>query len=235
MFTKKDKAKRGRPSGATPQGLAAKGHLYATAKRLIAARGYEGTTLRDIAQEAGVSVGLLYRYFPSKDAVVLALYEELSQDYATQAMQLPSGKWRDRFLFALHTSLRVLKPHRLALKALTPVIVGNLEQGIFAPSTAFSRLRVQAVFATAVSESSDAPKASLAGALGRLLYLVHLAVILWWLIDKSSQQSATASLLLLLKRILPSAALALHVPQFRSFVLSLDELLQEAFLSPLPN
>ena len=45
--------------------------------RLIAERGYDATTLRDVAERAGVSAGLLYRYFPSKRAVVLALYDEL--------------------------------------------------------------------------------------------------------------------------------------------------------------
>ena len=74
----------GRP-GQTAQGAAARDRLYATAIELIAARGYEATTLRDIAKEAGVSVGLLYRYFPSKQAVIIALYDELSADYARQA------------------------------------------------------------------------------------------------------------------------------------------------------
>jgi AcrR family transcriptional regulator len=60
--------------------------------RLIAARGYEATTLRDIAKEASVSVGLLYRYFPSKQAVIVAFYEELSADYARQAASMPPGK-----------------------------------------------------------------------------------------------------------------------------------------------
>ena len=59
---------------------------------LIAARGYEATTLRDIAKEAGVSVGLLYRYFPSKQAVVIALYDELSAEYARQAADMPPGQ-----------------------------------------------------------------------------------------------------------------------------------------------
>ena len=113
---------------------------------LIAARGYEATTLRDIAKEAGVSVGLLYRYFPSKQAVVIALYDELSSDYARQAADMPPGRWRDRFIFALKTSLDVLKPHQVALRALTPVLVGDPEEGIFSASTAFSRLRVQQVF-----------------------------------------------------------------------------------------
>src|SRR5258708_31384539 len=124
MFTENVKPrKRGRPAGPTAQGTAARDRLYATATQLIAARGYEATTLRDIAKEARVSVGLLYRYFPSKQAVVIALYDELSAEYASKTAEMPQGRWRDRFVFALNTSLHVLKPHRVALRALTPVLV----------------------------------------------------------------------------------------------------------------
>jgi AcrR family transcriptional regulator len=229
MFTKNVKPrKRGRPPGQTPQGAAARDRLYSTAIQLIAARGYEATTLRDIAKEASVSVGLLYRYFPSKQAVVIALYEELSTGYASKTAEMPPGKWRDRFVFALNTSLHVLKPQRVALQALTPVLVGDPEEGIFAASTAFSRLRVQRVFEEAVTEAADAPKEPLAGALGRLLYLVHLAVLLWWLLDKSSNQRATAAFVSLLQQLLPSVALTLRVPPVRRFVISVDELIREA-------
>jgi AcrR family transcriptional regulator len=229
MFTENVKPrKRGRPAGPTAQGTAARDRLYATATQLIAARGYEATTLRDIAKEAGVSVGLLYRYFPGKQAVVIALYDELSSEYAQRATGMPPGRWRDRFLFALKISLDVLEPHQTALRALTPVMVGDPEEGIFSTSTAFSRLRVQRVFEQVVTESTDAPKHPLAEALGRLLYLVHLAVLLWWLLDKSPNQRATASLVSLTQQLLPSAALALRVPPVRKFVISVDELVREA-------
>jgi AcrR family transcriptional regulator len=202
--------------------------------RLIAARGYERTTLRDIAKHAGVSVGLLYRYFPSKHAVVIALYDELSTEYARQAAEMPPGKWRDRFIFALNTSLHVLKPHEVALRALTPVLVGDPDEGIFAANTAFSRLRVQRVFEHAVSGAADAPKQPLAEALGRLLYLVHLAVLLWWLLDKSANQRATTALVSLTQQLLPSAALTLRVPPVRRFLISVDGLVREAlFASPV--
>jgi AcrR family transcriptional regulator len=235
MFTENVKPrKRGRPTGPTAQGTAARDRLYATATKLIAARGYEATTLRDIAKEAGVSVGLLYRYFPSKQAVVIALYDELSSEYAQRAAGIPAGRWRDRFLFALKISLEVLEPHQTALRALTPVMVGDPEEGIFSASTAFSRLRVQRVFEQVVTESSDAPKQPLGEALGRLLYLVHLAVLLWWLLDKSSNQRATAALVSLTQQLLPSAGLALRVPPVRKFVVSVDELVREAlFGSPV--
>jgi len=229
MFTTNVKPrKRGRPVGPTAQGVAARQRLYATALRLIAARGYEATTLRDIAKEASVSVGLLYRYFPSKQAVVIALYDELSAEYARRAADMPRGRWRDRFIFALKTSLEVLEPHQMALRALTPVLVGDPDEGIFSASTTFSRLRVQRVFEEAVTEASDAPKQPLAEALGRLLYLIHLAVLLWWLLDKSANQRATASLVSLTRQLLPSAALALRVPSVRRFVISVDELIREA-------
>jgi AcrR family transcriptional regulator len=220
--------KRGRPRGQTAQGAAARDRLYATAIQLIGSRGFEATTLRDIAKEAGVSVGLLYRYFPSKEAVVLALYDELSSEYARRATNMPPGKWRDRFIFALKTSLAVLEPHQVALRALTPVLAGDPEEGIFSASTAFSRLRVQQVFENAVVQASDAPKQPLAAALGRLLYLVHLAVLLWWLLDKSANQRATAALVAVTQQVLPSAALTLRVPAVRRFVISVDELVRQA-------
>ena len=229
MFTENVKTrKRGRPAGETPQGAATRARLYSIAMRLIAERGYEATTLRDIAKEGGVSVGLLYRYFPNKQAVVIALYDELSADYARQAEAMPAGNWRDRFVFALTTSLGVLEPHRVALRALTPVLVGDPSDGIFSGTTAFSRLRVLGSFETAITGATDAPKSPLAEALGRLLYMIHLAVLLWWLLDKSPRQRATAALVSLTQQLLPSAALALRVPPVRRFVIAVDALIREA-------
>jgi len=200
---------------------------------MIGERGYEATTLRDIAKDAHVSVGLLYRYFPSKRAVIIALYDELSADYARAALVMPRGKWRDRFIFALRTSLDVLQPHRVALRGLIPVLVGDPEEGVFAKSAAFSRARVQGVFEDAVVGSTDAPTRAIAEAIGRLLYLVHLGVLLWWLLDKSSKQRATTALVALFQQVLPSAGMTLRLPPVRRFVVSADELLQEALFSDL--
>jgi AcrR family transcriptional regulator len=209
--------------------------LFDAATQLIEARGYEATTLRDVAERAGVSVGLLYRYFPSKRAIVLALYDRLSSELADRASPLPPGKWRDRFLRALTTSLRVLGPHRMVLSALTPVMLARGEEGVFAESTAFSRRRVQAVFLEAVSGATDAPAGALGQALARLLYLAHLAVILWWLLDRSPRQRATQSLLSLLGQVLPSAALTLRLPPVRRFMQSADVLVGEALFNESPQ
>ncbi len=226
--------RRGRPRGRTAQGTEAKQRLYRVAIQLIATRGYETTTLRDVAREAGVSVGLLYRYFPSKRAVVLALYDELSAEYAERAALMRVGPWRDRFFDALQTSLEVLGPQRSTLAALVPVLVGDAREGLFAPGTQFSRMRVQKVFAEAVLGASDAPKPELAGPLGRLLYLVHLAVILWWLLDKSPAQRATHALVGSLQRALPITTLTLRFRAVQAFIQAADAAFREALLQDAP-
>lgn len=235
MFTGNVKRRsRGRPAGRTAQGAAARDRLYTTAIAQIATRGYDATTLRDIAKDAHVSVGLLYRYFPSKQAIIIALYDELSSEYAQRAATMPSGSWRARFVFALEASLDVLRPHRLALRALTPVLVGDPEENVFAASTGFSRIRVQRVFEAVVTGAADAPKGPVAGALGRLLYLVHLSVLLWWLLDRTQEQRATKAVVSLLRQLLPSIALTLRLPSVRRFAIDLDRLVGEALFATIP-
>jgi AcrR family transcriptional regulator len=221
---------RGRPPGQTAQGAAAKQRLYEIAVRRMARHGYETTTLRDVAKDAGVSVGLLYRHFPSKRAVIFALYDELSADYATATAAMPAGRWRDRAIFALRASLEVLSPHRTILRGLIPLLVADPDEGLFGAHARFSRVRVQTVFELAVTGASDAPPRALAEAIGRLLYLVHLAVLLWWLLDKTAKQRATTALVDLFDGILPSAAVTLRLPVVRRFVLSADALVREALL-----
>ena len=241
MFTKKvnstegkaerpTERRRGRPQGTTSQGHQARQRLYDTAIRMIGERGYEATTMRDIADAAGVSVGLLYRYFPSKRAVVLTLYDRLSAEFASRAADLKLGKWRVRFVVALRICLEVLGPHRRTLCALRPVLLGDRDQSLFAVDTAFSRRRVEGIFVDVVVKATDSPRSKLAESLGRLLYVLHLAVILWWLFDKSSGQRATVALVALLDRILPMFSVALMLPQVQTCVRSADSLVREALL-----
>ncbi len=48
--------------------------IEAAALKLFAARGVDGTSMRDIAAEVGVTEGALYRHFSSKEALARALF-----------------------------------------------------------------------------------------------------------------------------------------------------------------
>ena len=50
--------------------------LLDAALRLFSRQGYRATTVRDIAEEAGVSTGNLYHHFPDKEAMFRTLLEE---------------------------------------------------------------------------------------------------------------------------------------------------------------
>jgi AcrR family transcriptional regulator len=50
-------------------------HILDAAERSFARAGFHRTTMQDVAAEAGMSPGNLYRYFPSKDALVAGLCE----------------------------------------------------------------------------------------------------------------------------------------------------------------
>jgi AcrR family transcriptional regulator len=54
--------------------------ILAAALRLIARMGLHAAPMSAVAREAGVAAGTLYLYFPSKEAMINALYLELLED-----------------------------------------------------------------------------------------------------------------------------------------------------------
>lgn len=70
-------ARRGRRAGDTDS----RGQILATARRLFAEHGFEGTSLRGIAREAHVDPAMLHHYFTGKDQL-FALSVELPADPA---------------------------------------------------------------------------------------------------------------------------------------------------------
>jgi len=68
------------------------------AHRAMLAGGYRGTTMPAIASEADVSVGLLYRYFESKEELYLAMCESVTQaqldELAVQISQISDARER---------------------------------------------------------------------------------------------------------------------------------------------
>jgi len=50
-----------------------------TALKLFATKGYAATSINDIAQSAGISKGLMYNYFASKEDVMQTIWDDLSE------------------------------------------------------------------------------------------------------------------------------------------------------------
>ncbi|HNX72908.1 MAG TPA: TetR/AcrR family transcriptional regulator [Spirochaetales bacterium] len=61
--------------------------LLAAAKRFFATKGYENTSMQDLATEVGVPVGSVYTYFASKQALLTAVIEEGWAEFSNQLTQ----------------------------------------------------------------------------------------------------------------------------------------------------
>jgi AcrR family transcriptional regulator len=85
------------------------------AAREAFAEGGESTALEEIARRAGVGIGTLYRHFPSRQALVEALYLEEVEEVCRSAAEQPEAAdpwealngWFERFIAYLATK-RVL-------------------------------------------------------------------------------------------------------------------------------
>jgi TetR/AcrR family transcriptional regulator, repressor of fatR-cypB operon len=80
--------KRGRPAGSDDR----REDILEGALRCFVDRGFHGTAIPQIAQRAGVAAGTIYHYFPSKEALVNALYRKWKSDVAQRVfMAFPQG------------------------------------------------------------------------------------------------------------------------------------------------
>ena len=74
---------------ANPDGTDRRTRILDAAERCFVRAGFHRTTMQDVAAEAAMSAGNLYRYFPSKDAVVAGLTErdraEATESFAALA------------------------------------------------------------------------------------------------------------------------------------------------------
>ncbi|WP_338279452.1 TetR/AcrR family transcriptional regulator [Corallococcus caeni] len=81
--------------------------------RLFSRHGFDGTSVRALAEEAGIAVGLLYSHFESKEAVLLALMQASMLDVARTLEDADREATARGFVTALLTStVAMLDAHR---------------------------------------------------------------------------------------------------------------------------
>lgn len=66
-------------------------HILRAAEVCFARDGFHRTTIADVRDEAGVSTGAIYTYFPNKEAMIRAILEQARLERATQLLEAASG------------------------------------------------------------------------------------------------------------------------------------------------
>ena len=166
------------------------------ALELFRSKGFDQTTMRDIATAAGMATGAAYHHFPSKDAMVMAFYQRsFDQMQPLLESALVDARGFELQLVALiRAKLDYFQPNRVVLKAL-------LKNGSdphhplspFSPQTQSIRASDIAWFRR-ILIGVGAPK-DLAPHLPDILWLFQMGVIYFWVTDASPAQRRTAKLL----------------------------------------
>jgi AcrR family transcriptional regulator len=183
---------------ATPKGQDTRDRIHATALSLFRERGFDATTMRDIAAAAGVATGAAYYYFRSKEELVMAFYVRTA-DEARDIIPAQLGHSRDlgkRIRLIIDTKLEQFAQHRRLMVAL--VRIGIDPQHPLSPFGAETQaMRDESIefFRLAIADAKPAVPKDLVADLPRLLWLYMMGIVLFWIFDESRGQRRTKALL----------------------------------------
>jgi AcrR family transcriptional regulator len=111
---------RRRAKGSSTLASERRDHLVQLAAELFAQKGYQATTVRNIADEAGILSGSLYHHFDSKESIVdeilTSFFDELAA--ANQAALARGGDPRQVLSDLVRICFGTLVPHRAAIMVL---------------------------------------------------------------------------------------------------------------------
>ncbi len=179
-----------------PAGEKTRELILQTALKLFRGCGFEITTMRDIARAAKVATGAAYYYFPSKEAIVFAYYDQVQRAHAEKVREEWKGKagLRERLGIAFHSKLEILKDDRRFLGALFRYS-GDPQHAlsVFGKGTQMQRAQSMAIFREALTGTGISDE--MLKLLTAALWLVHLGMILFFIYDETSGQRKTHKLI----------------------------------------
>jgi AcrR family transcriptional regulator len=179
----------------TEKGEQTRRQIFASALQLFRERGFDSTTMQEIAQHAMVAKSAAYYYFPSKEAIIQTYYETVQseQERLCHKVFSETRDLKTRLATALHTKLDLAKDDRNLLGVVFRY-TGEPEHPLscLGQGTAEIRRRATQVFRDAI----DAEK--LPGDLKELLpvalWAFQMGLLIMFLYDSSENQRRTRRL-----------------------------------------
>ncbi|WUS98792.1 TetR family transcriptional regulator [Streptomyces sp. NBC_00708] len=204
--------------------------ILETALRLFQERGFDRTTMRAIAQEAGVSVGNAYYYFSSKEHLVQGFYDRLAAEHAAAVRPVLDGE-KDlaaRMRGVLLAWLDVAEPYRpFATQFFKNAADPESPLSPFSAESAAAREAVIALHEECLTGSTTRTDPELGPQLPELMWLMHMGLVLFWVYDRTRGAERSRRLV---ARTVPIAARAVALSRFRvlrPLVRQVHEVLEE--------
>ena len=164
------------------------------ALRLFREKGYDATTMRAVAAEAGVSVGNAYYYFASKEHLVQGFYDREQLDHAAAARVVLDGTTdlTERIVGVAGTWLDLMDPYRaFAGKFFKNAAEPTSPLSPFSPESAPAREAAIALWREVIDGSDAKIPKRLRPDLPELVWLYFMGIVLFWVHDPTEGAAAT--------------------------------------------
>jgi AcrR family transcriptional regulator len=187
-------AMRKKKSVKTQKGDQTKSLILETALEMFHERGYEQTTMRAIAEKAGLALGNAYYYFHSKEHLIQAFYRRTHEEHlaASRPALEKERTLKGRLLAVMHLKIRTIEPYHEFAGALFKT-AANPESPLNPFSDESDPLRRESIqlFAQVLDGAKMRIPKDLQVELPYLLWVYHMGIILFWIHDKSPRHRRT--------------------------------------------
>ncbi|MEU7167930.1 TetR family transcriptional regulator [Streptomyces morookaense] len=162
--------------------------ILETAMRLFQERGYDKTTMRAIAKEAGVSVGNAYYYFAGKEHLIQGFYDRIGAEHRTAARAVLDRETdlHARLAGVLQAWLDVAEPyHEFAAQFFKNAADPDSPLSPFSTESEHAREASIAIHREVLAGSKAKVPDELAEVLPELMWLSQMGLVLYWVFDRS--------------------------------------------------
>lgn len=175
-----------------------RGNLIRAAVALMTEQGYEATTMKQIARAAGVGDATVYKYFPTKENILLEFFELRIADVLAGLANTPSFDQftlQERLQLLVDGILEGLLPDREFVAIARSMVAKSPFMLTRGDMPAQAALRQQVVaFITYAEDSGEIAPCDFKNLIGGLFTDYLLAVMSYWLQDESDEFSDTTQL-----------------------------------------
>ncbi|MER5495140.1 TetR family transcriptional regulator [Streptomyces sp. NPDC002490] len=162
--------------------------ILETALRLFKERGYDRTTMRAIAQEAGVSVGNAYYYFDGKEHLIQGVYDRISAEHgaAVRPVLERETELEARLTGVLTTWVDIAEPyHAFAAQFFKNAADPQSPLSPFSPESRAAREAAIDTHREVLAGAKVKVPEELADILPELLWTAQMGLVLYWVFDRS--------------------------------------------------
>jgi len=178
----------------TRKGEQTRARIVEAALRLFMERGYEATTMRAVAKEAGVSLGNAYYYFASKEHLLQAYYRRIHDLHAAASADVLKTErdLKPRLVGVLERKLEVIEPfHRFSALLFKTAADPKSPLNPFHEESREARELGTQVFREVLEGSKLKIPADIGAQLPELLWIYSMGIVLFWIHDESPGRERT--------------------------------------------